>query len=61
MAIGWWREDELRALLLRPEARGWLDEFQRTDNIFPDVDYRVSRYGAWMPTPLAAVPAAAGS
>ncbi|HCJ09951.1 MAG TPA: DUF1957 domain-containing protein [Clostridiales bacterium] len=31
----------------------WLDELERTDNIFPDVDYRLFRYRAWTPAPWA--------
>ncbi len=39
---------------------GWLGELERTDNLFPDLDYRLFGYRAWSPTPWVAATRAAG-
>ncbi|RJQ11464.1 MAG: DUF1957 domain-containing protein [Bacillota bacterium] len=57
--LGWFLALEQQLRERRIDAR-WLSELERTDNIFPDIDFRVFAYRAYDPTPWVAAQRAAG-
>ncbi len=58
--LGWFLALEGQLREKRLDTR-WLGELEKTDNIFPGLDYRLFAYRAWQPSPWVVAGIAAGS